>query len=71
MNDKQDPKVEVGPHRTVALFSVPRRVEIRQERIEKYLRRLLERNAVLLGIPFGLVFISAGSNTARFVLDVH
>ena len=71
MDDKQDPKVDVGAHRTIALFSVPRRVEIPQERIEKYLRSLLERNAVLLGIPFGLVFISAGSNTARFVLDVH
>jgi hypothetical protein len=50
MDDKQDPKVEVGAHRTIALFSVPRRVEISQERIEKYLRSLLERNAVLLGI---------------------
>jgi len=71
MDDKQDPKVEVGPHRTVALFSVPRRVEIRQERIEKYLRRLLERNAVLLGIQFDLAFVPAESDTARFVFDVH
>jgi hypothetical protein len=71
MDDKQDPKVEVGAHRTIALFSVPRRVEIPQERIEKYLCSLLKRNAVLIGIQFGLVFIPAESNTSRFVFDIH
>ena len=64
MDDKQDPKVVVGAHRTIALLSVPRRVEIPQERIEEYLRSLLERNAVLLGIQFGLVLIPTESNTS-------
>jgi hypothetical protein len=56
---------------TLALFSVPRRVDLSQERIEKYLRRLPERNAALLGIQFGLVFIPADSNISRLVFDVR
>jgi hypothetical protein len=43
MDDEQDPKVEVTAHRAIALFSVPRSVDVSQERIKKYLGRLLER----------------------------
>ena len=70
MDGQQDPKVEVGAHRTIALFSVPQRVEISQERIDKYLRSLLERNTVLLGIQFDPVFVPAESNAPQFVFDV-
>lgn len=42
-----------------------------KERIEKYLRPVLERNAVPLGIELGFVLIPAESDTSQLVFDVH
>ena len=63
MDDEQDPKIEVAPYGTIALFAVARGIFVFQERIEKHLRGMLERNAVLLDIELGLVCIPAESDT--------
>jgi len=63
MNDEQDSNSELASHGSVALLPVSRSVDVLQERIEKNLCSLLERDSVLLGIHPGFFVSPAKPDT--------